>query len=92
MSDAIDREQEDAEIVFRRDGRPLDADEIRLLRKYLRKTDPDDLADIQEEWKRYKWLWGLILVISGWAAAVIGFVWMFKDSIVRGIKAAAKTP
>lgn len=93
MIDASATDEDDGdEIVLRREGRPLDSDEIRLLRKYMRKTDPNKLADIQEKWARYEWLWGFIFMISGWAAAVIGFVWVFKDAIMRAIKAAAKSP
>ncbi|HEY6032054.1 MAG TPA: hypothetical protein VIU44_15895 [Gaiellaceae bacterium] len=93
MSDASASDQDDDhDLVVHRYGRPLDDDEIRMLRKYLRKTDPNKLADIQEKWARYEWLWGLVFMISGWAAAVIGFVWVFKDAIFRAIRAAAKTP
>lgn len=92
MIDANDEERGEDEIFWRHEARPLDQEEIRTLRRLMKKTDPDKLGDIQDKWEKYEWLWGLIFLTSGWAAAMIAFVWAFKDPIIRGVRAAVGKP
>ena len=94
MTDAAG-EGDKKDFQWHRDGRPLEADELRRLRGIMRETSPEEQRSVRGllvEVERRKWLWALIRRIAGWTAATVAFVLLCKEYIAKVVRALFGAP